>query len=170
MKPLEVRQSFAPLRKRATGFTLLEVMITVAIVGILAAIALPSYADYVTRGRITEATTGLSNLRQLSEQWFLDNRTYAGACGQYQGQIQNQMLSTNGIADFVIDCNGAGGGACPASVENAGSYIIVACGQGVMAGFFYTVDQTGAKTSGGPGAWGPAVGPCWLIRKGGLCE
>jgi len=77
MKPLEVRQSFAPLRNRVRGFTLLEVMITVAIVGILAAIALPSYADYVTRGRITEATTGLSNLRQLSEQYFLDNRSYS---------------------------------------------------------------------------------------------
>ena len=46
-----------PQRKRARGFTLLEIMIVVAIVGILAAIALPSYFDYVTRGRITEATT-----------------------------------------------------------------------------------------------------------------
>jgi type IV pilus assembly protein PilE len=162
MKPLKVRASFAPLRKRARGFTLLEVMITVAIVGILAAIALPSYADYVTRGRITEATTGLSNLRQLSEQYFLDNRSYIGACAQYQGQIQAQMQTTNGTQDFLIVCGGAN--------ETASGYLLTATGQGVMLGFSYTIDQTGAKTSNGPAGWGPAVGPCWLIRKGGACE
>jgi len=154
---------------RTAGFTLLEVMIVVAIVGVLAAIALPSYADYVTRGRITEATTGLSNLRQLYEQFFLDNRSYLNACAQYQLQVQNQMQSTNGTPDFAVDCGGAGTAGCPASVENAANYLLVVCGQGVMAGFSYTIDNTGAKTSAGPAAWG-ANNNCWLIRKGGICE
>ncbi len=47
---------------------------------ILAAIALPNYADYVTRGKITEATTGLSDMRQRYEQFFLDTRSYLNGC------------------------------------------------------------------------------------------
>src|SRR6266581_1407504 len=62
------------------GFTLIEVMIVVAIVAVLAAIALPNYADYIKRGKIIEATSALSDLRTRYEQYFLDNRTYAGGC------------------------------------------------------------------------------------------
>src|SRR2546426_9927950 len=62
------------------GFTLIEVMIVVAIVGILAAIALPNYSYYVQRSKIIEATTSLSDARQRTEQLFLDTRTYAGNC------------------------------------------------------------------------------------------
>jgi type IV pilus assembly protein PilE len=159
MKSLRVRPSFAPRRKRAGGFTLLEVMVVCAIVGILAAVALPSYFDYITRGRIVEATTGLSNFRQLYEQYFLDNRSYVGGCALYQPQVNAQFLNTSGTADFAIT-------ACP---ETASTYKITATGQGAMAGFVYTIDQTGAKTSSGPGTWGTGAG-CWLIRRGGACE
>ena len=62
------------------GFTLIEMMITVAMVGILASIALPSYTSYVTRGRITEAVAGLAGMKVKLEQHFQDNRTYGGAC------------------------------------------------------------------------------------------
>jgi len=158
MKRTAVRSFAAPRQRRETGFTLLEVMIVVAIVAILAAIALPSYSDYVTRGRINEATTGLENFRQLYEQYFLDNRTYVGACAAYQPQVQAQILTTNGTADFAITC----------PTENTSSYSLLATGQGVMAGFSYTIDNTGAKASSGPGAWGAAAN-CWLIRKGGSC-
>ena len=164
MKLLRVRPSLVPRRKRAAGFTLVEVMVVCAIVGILAAVALPSYFDYVTRGRILEATTGLSNLRQLYEQYFLDNRSYVGACGIYGGQVNGQILATNGTADFVINCGGAG-----ASFETVSTYKLEAQGNGVMVNFDYTIDNTGAKTSSGPGSWGTGNG-CWLIRRGGVCE
>jgi len=164
MKRTAVRSFPAPRQRRETGFTLLELMIVVAIVGILAAIALPNYSDYVTRGRINEATTGLENFRQLYEQYFLDNRSYVGACAAYQGQIQAQILSTNGTKDFTINCGGAGN-----SFETTSTYQIEAAGTagGVMANFDYTIDNTGAKASSG-GAWGSAP-TCWLIRKGGSC-
>lgn len=168
MKSTLVRSSFAPRRKRAAGFTLVEVMIVCVIVGILAAIALPSYFDYITRGRILEATTALSNFRQLYEQFFLDNRTYVGACAQYQNLINGQVLSTGGTQDFQINCGGAG-----ASAEAVATYTLEAAGQGVMAGFNYTIDNTGAKqTTAVPSAAWAAATPvtCWVFRKGGQCE
>src|SRR6266851_5361113 len=66
--------------RSATGFTLIEVMITVAIVAILAAVAIPSYTDYITRSKIQEATTTLLAQRTKMEQYFQDQRTYSGAC------------------------------------------------------------------------------------------
>jgi type IV pilus assembly protein PilE len=155
MKRLGVRPSFAASRRRAAGFTMLEVMIVTAIVAILAAIALPNYADYVTRGKITEATTGLSDLRQRYEQFFLDNRSYAGGCVQLKPLVQPNL------ADFAIDC----------SAELAASYTAVATGTGSMTGFVYQIDNTGAKaTNAVPPGWNLPVGACWAIRKSGDCE
>src|SRR5690606_1858627 len=58
------------------GFTLIELMITVAIIAILAAVAVPSYQDYVRRGKVTEATATLAQFRIKMEQYFQDNQTY----------------------------------------------------------------------------------------------
>ncbi len=59
-----------------SGFTLIEMMITVAIVAILASVALPSYSEYVLRSKTEEATSGLAELRVRMEQYFQDNRKY----------------------------------------------------------------------------------------------
>src|SRR6185295_2455470 len=66
--------------RNSAGFTLIEAMITVAVIAILAAIALPNYFDYITRSRIVEAKTNLADMRTRLEQYFLDNRAYPGAC------------------------------------------------------------------------------------------
>ena len=62
------------------GFTLIEIMITVAVIAIIAAVALPSYFDYVTRSRLVEARANLADMRTRMEQFFLDNRTYPATC------------------------------------------------------------------------------------------
>ena len=81
------------------AFTLLELMITVAIVGILAAVAIPSYTDYVMRGKIGEATSTLLAMRTKMEQFYQDNRTYVGACAA--GTIA--PLPT-GLKYFTVTC------------------------------------------------------------------
>ena len=68
--------------KTQKGFTLIELLIVIAVIGILAAVALPSYSDYITRGKIPDATSGLASKRVKMEQFFQDNRTYLAVAPQ----------------------------------------------------------------------------------------
>jgi type IV pilus assembly protein PilE len=63
--------------KRSTGFTLIELMITVAIVGILAAVAFPSYASFVARARRADARTQLVQVAQFMQRFYAANDNYA---------------------------------------------------------------------------------------------
>jgi prepilin-type N-terminal cleavage/methylation domain-containing protein len=63
-------------QSRSKGFTLIELMIVVAIVAILTTIAYPNYRDYVIRGQLVDATQGLAAVRANMERYFQDNRTY----------------------------------------------------------------------------------------------
>ena len=141
------------------GFTLIELMIVVVVIGILAAIAVPLYGDSVTRGKIIEATTKLGNFRTDMEKWFMDNRTYTGPLGANGCGISVNPSGTT--ENFDVKC-----------VYGAGppeTYVITAKGANSMSPLFvYTVDQANAKTSSGPG--GKYTNPaCWAVRKDGSC-
>ena len=63
-------------RKKSFGFTLVEVLITVAIIGILSSVAYPSYVDYVIRANRSEGLRELVRIANLQEQYYVDNRSY----------------------------------------------------------------------------------------------
>lgn len=133
------------------GFTLVEIMIVVAIIGILASIAIPSYQDYVKKGKAAEATGMLADLRIKMEQCFQDNRSYAG-CAAF-------CTPTSGAVNFSYAC---------AADPDALTYKIVATGisgKG-MSGFAFSVDQNNAKTSKYDGS---AEKACWVTSKTGTC-
>ena len=93
------KSSIAPHR----GFSLIELMVTVAIIAILASIALPSYSEYITRSRLVDAHTRLGDLRIQMEKYFQDNRTYlAGAvCGIDAAQLATANADGGRSFDFT---------------------------------------------------------------------
>lgn len=143
-------KSYSAIR-HVRGFTLIEVMITVVIISILAAVALPAYTDYVTRGKIPEATNGLASMRIQLEQYYQDNRAYSkgGDCG----------VAVPTAKDFSFACE-----------TDGQSYTITATGTGGMSDFKYTIDESGARqTADLPEKWGTTPKACWVTSKGGSC-
>ncbi len=155
------------LRRAHLGFTLIEVMIVVAIVAILAAIALPAYSDYILRGRLVDGTNGLAAFRANMERYYQDNRTYA-AITTVTPNIVPPCDASIPVADrtvgtFVISCVGN---------PTATGYTLQAAGSGPTNGFDFRIDQRGDQRTEAVGVsgWGtvPAVG-CWLVKRGMTC-
>ncbi|HET8748002.1 MAG TPA: type IV pilin protein [Ramlibacter sp.] len=144
--------------RRTSGFTLIELMITVAIVAILGAIALPSYRSYITRGRIPEATTALANKRVQMEQFFQDNRTYEGA------PAGNNDTASSKYFDFSASNGGT-------DTRSATGYTLYARGKNGMEGFTYSVDQSNARQTvvSGVSGWSDGTVNCWLTKAGNSC-
>lgn len=67
------------MKKMQTGFTLIELLVVVAIIGILVAIALPNYQEYVRSSRRTAAMGCLMERSHFMERWYAGNMTYVGA-------------------------------------------------------------------------------------------
>lgn len=132
---------------RSRGFTLIELMVTVAIIAILASIALPSYNKYVVRGKIAEATSELSQWRNRLERFYQDNRTYTDSCA---------ATAPAGTKYFTYTC---------AAEDQA--YTLTATGiaaQGVD-GYVYTLDENNNKAT--TEFAGAAVSStCWQTKEG----
>lgn len=146
-------------RFRSAGFTLIEIMIVVAIIGILAAIAIPQYSDYVRRARVSEAVGLLASMRPRMEQYFQDNRTFAGAC--LPGTAAALPANTKG---FTFDC--------PTADLTATTYTVRANGIDTTstAGFQYTLIADGTRSTTTLSAgWTGAPATCWITSKGGSC-
>ena len=99
--------SSLPARRKARGFTLIEVLVAMTIIAILAAIAFPSYTNYVTRTKRNAAKSFLVRVADLQEQFFLDNKQYApnlsglGLAADVVGVSENGDEVPAGDADRV---------------------------------------------------------------------
>jgi len=144
--------------KLQKGFTLIELMIVVVIVGILASVAIPAYSNYVIRGKIPDATSNLATKRVQMEQFFQDSRTYlsGAACPA------SVAPDTTSGKYFTFSC-----------VATATTYTVTATGTGSMLGFSYTIDQSNTKGSTiaapAPASWVANSATCWITKQGGVC-
>lgn len=82
-------------RLKTSGFTLVELMIAVAIISVIAVIAIPAYNGYITEARLATARSNIDSLRLFLEDYRLDNGTYVGPSGSTSlanlSEIQNDF-------------------------------------------------------------------------------
>lgn len=151
--------------RSARGFTLIELMITVAIVAILAAVALPAYTDYVTRSKFTEAHSHLADLRVKMEQRFQDARTYDGGPCAPTGPGGAQ------VKYFTFDCSVA-----PTGMPNP-VFTLRARGMAgtELEGITFTVDESNQRatdvtpaTKMADKGYTPNAN-CWITKKPNQC-
>lgn len=141
------------MQRQQHGLTLIEVLIALAIVGILSAIALPSYRDYVMRGRLAEAFSVLGTVQPNAEQFWSNQRTYSG----FDSPGGNFPTSTPNFTYALT------------SASNA-AFKVTATGRAAADGFAFTIDQQGNRvTAAVPSGW-TANDNCWVDRRSGACS
>jgi type IV pilus assembly protein PilE len=143
------------MSKPRLGFTLVEVLIAVAIVGFLAAIAYPSYVEHATRAKRAEGRTALLKAAQLQERNYVANSTYVATAGLaalfrpgYGGPIYSSEDPTSAGGYYVITATAGPSGnlqqdftltATPNALAN---FIDSKCGN-------LTLDSTGTRGESG---------------------
>ncbi len=142
---------------------MIEIMIVVAIIAILTAIALPSYSRYIQRGRLTEATAKLSDLRTKMEQYFQDKRNY-GTSGTGCGV----PVAGNNSGYFTFTCYLTTDPAATTQADDQ-SFVLHAVGATAMTGFEFTIDQSSAKQTRSFVGASALPAACWLLRAGDSC-
>ncbi len=130
---------------RQSGFTLIEVMITVVIIGILASIAYPSYQEFVKRGNRTEGQAFLSEVAARQERYYAQNHAYITDIGKLN--LKNGDKSETGKYELSIAANAGDGGYTLTATQQFGD---TACGN-------LTLTATGVKGVSGS----KSAADCW---------
>jgi type IV pilus assembly protein PilE len=155
------------MRARQTGFTLIEILTVVAIIGILAAVAYPSYSEYLVRGRVLEGTSSLADMRVRLEQYYQDNRNYGvGVCGSPDNGTTRRVDVDGTVSKyFSYACTlGAGGQSYTMTASSKAS-----TSGGANGDWTYTINNLNQRaTTKYKGATSTAA--CWQTKQSETCS
>jgi type IV pilus assembly protein PilE len=132
--------------KKSRGFTLIEIMIVVVIIGILVAIAWPSYQGQLRKGRRAEAQSYMSDIANMQQQYLLDARVYAPDTATLNKPPPADLANF-----YTFNCCNLAGP--PPSFSITATAIGQQIPGGGAQGEDLTLDSTGAKTRGGVAGW-----------------
>ena len=141
-------------RAAMRGFTLIELMIVIAIVAILASVALPAYTAYLQRAKVPAGLDALQSYFTRMEQRFQDSGSYAVSSG---GGDACAVAVPSGVQNYTVSC-----------AITAAGYTATATGTGPLAGYAYTINSAGTRATTAHPKGAPA-GSCWSIR-GTSCD
>ena len=147
-------------RRGSAGFSLIELMVALVIVGVLASVAVPSYQEQVRKGRRTDAKISLAETAHLLERCFATNLTYddcpvgtAGDGTAVRSEVGEtvSVVSREGLYDLTIELPTAVTFTLAAAPTESGvMHTDARCAE-------FTLDQTGAKGISGEGK----TSDCW---------
>jgi type IV pilus assembly protein PilE len=132
------------LKRKHSGFSLIELLIAVVIVGILASVALPAYQKYVLRGNRAEAQAFMMDIASRQGQYLIDNRAYASTISALSLTTPSTISAKYTITLNAPDANPP---AFTVTAAPVGNQINDTCGT-------LTLNNAGAKTASGTGS-------CW---------
>lgn len=138
------------MRRLTRGVTLVELLIVIVIVGILSALAYPSYRQYVTRAKRIEAKAPLLQIATNQERFYLQNNTYTTDMTKLGFTKSGNMLSETGAYKVNVDSANANTFVAKATYQKSGTEASKCA--------WYQIDGTGARTSG------PAT-DCWTRTR-----
>ncbi|TDK68733.1 type IV pilin protein [Sapientia aquatica] len=154
MKLTSAKWYKATSAKQQRGFTLIELMIVIVIIGVLAAIAIPAYNSSIQKSRRTDAKNGLLDLATREEKFYSQTNTYSSAMSDlYPGQTGSSLtVQTSGTAYYTLSVptvTAASGASATAAYFQATAVPISGGAQANDACGTFTIDSNGVTSNTG---------------------